>query len=452
MLDRANALTSIDAVPSEDDLNKAFSPDYRILCHVSTRGLVEVVRGALQLPPSVSPSELRLVWTRGSFNKVFLVRFESTSVVARVPYDEPAMRDPVRLRSQAATLDFLRIHRPTVPVPRLIGAAFDCANPSQVPYQLLEFCAGTPITITEWYDEMSDASRSSLIELLADLWVKVTAPVPFTAIGSILKKPSEAPKDATHDADELQTSGFRVVPMIPQFPDQSTEIVEPSIVARAVPQTLLEHWTHQLELRRREMLAWWPDNDPATVLWQHSDPPFTLEHAWRCFRVLQELVVVAASLDPLARAPTTALVHADFSFWKNILFSEDRTRVEGVVDWDDAVVVPRDLAALYPDELTHRARWRCDPDDVFAIPADTPYEEQGLWGVAIKETEQRRLWREAIQRRDPELAAMYTDRRARLRRRVHDLVSSGCFAWAAHDTWLLSESLAEAHELTNDRS
>ena len=238
--------------------------------------------------------------------------------------------------------------------------------------------------------------------------------------------------------------------MIPQFPDQSTEVVDPLIVSRAAPQTLLEYWTHQLELRRREMLALWPDNDPATVLWKHSDPPFTLEHAWQCFRVLQELVVVAASLDPLARVPTTALVHADFSFWKNILFSEDRTRVEGVVDWDDAVVIPRDLAALYPDELTHQARWRCDPDDVFAIPADIPYEEQGLWGVAIKETQQRRLWREAIQRRDPELAAMYTDRRARLRRKVHDLVSGGCYTWAAHDTWLLPESLAEARALTND--
>ncbi|EPS95839.1 hypothetical protein FOMPIDRAFT_1025612 [Fomitopsis schrenkii] len=174
---------------------------------------------------------------------------------------------------------------------------------------------------------------------------------------------------------------------------------------------------------------------------------FTLAQVWQCFRVLQELIVVAAALDPLAHTPAMAFIHADFSFWKNILFSEDRRRVTGVVDWDDAIVIPRDLAALYPDELTHQATWRCDPEDVFTIPPDEPEEEHSLWGVAIQETQQRRLWREAVERQDPQLAAMYTDRRARLRRRVQSLVSGGYLDWMSYREWLLLESLAEARTL-----
>ncbi|KAI0727077.1 hypothetical protein C8Q72DRAFT_842573 [Fomitopsis betulina] len=406
-------------VPSEEVLNAAFKPNYHILCHVDVYHLVDAARRAFHLDPSLAPDEVRLL-NRGSFNKVFFIRFNTISVVARVPYDKPAARDPIRLSSQVATLCFLQSHRPSVPAPRLISASPDSTNPSRAPYIITEFCSGTSIGIREWYNVMSDAACSSLIDLLADVWVKITAPVPFTSIGSLLCESSTAPGSGPQD---IPASAFLVIPMIPQCPDGSTRLIDPSTLNRPTPWTLLEHWTHELDVRRHEILSRWPENDPAT-------------HVWQCFRILQELVAIIAPLTPLADASAMALVHTDFSFWKNILFSDDRTRVEGVVDWDDAVIVPRDLAALYPEELTHQAEgWQCDPADVFAIPPGTLFEYEGLWEQAIQETEQRRLWREAIQRRDPELAAMYTDRRARFRRRVQYL------------SWLESESLAEARAI-----
>ena len=81
---------------------------------------------------------------------------------------------------------------------------------------------------------------------------------------------------------------------------------------------------------------------------------------------------------------------------------------------------------------------------MFAIPPGTPYEDESLWDEAIEETKQRGLWREAVRRRDPQLAAMYTDRRARLRRRVQHLVTEGYLIWMSYEKWLMSESLAEA--------
>ena len=436
-------------MPSEEALNATFNPNYRLLCHVDVQSLVDAARDALHLDPSLALSEVRLLKC-GSFNKVFFIHFgsESIAVVARVPFDVPAARDPIRLASQVATLDFLQSHKLSVPVPRVIGASLDSANPSHAPYILSEFCTGTSITIKEWLSDMSDPDRSSLIDLLAELWVSITAPVPFKTIGSLLRESSVASDTPQSHAHDMQVPGFRVIPMIPQCPDASTRSVDPSSQKRSAPQTLLEHWTHELDVRRNDILALWPENEPSTVLWKDKSRTFTLKDAWKCFHALQELAATVAPLDPLVHAPAMALIHTDFSIWKNILFSGDRSRVQGVVDWDDAMIVPRDLAALYPEELTHSARgWGCDPPDVFAIPPDTPYEEQGLWGVAIQETQQRRLWREAIQRRDPQLAAMYVDRRARIRRRVQYLVSGGYLVWMSHRTWLLSESLAEAHAI-----
>ncbi|KAI0724760.1 hypothetical protein C8Q72DRAFT_955244 [Fomitopsis betulina] len=437
-------MPSSPLVPSEEVLNAAFKPNYRILCHVDVYHLVDAARRAFHLDPSLAPDEVRLL-NRGSFNKVFFIRFNTISVVARVPYDEPAARDPIRLSSQVATLCFLQSHRPSVPAPRLITASPDSTNPSRAPYIITEFCSGTSIGIREWYNVMSDAARSSLIDLLADVWVKITAPVPFTSIGSLLCEPSTAPGSGPQ---AIPPSAFRVIPMIPQCPDDLTGLIDPSTLNRPTPRTLLEHWTHELDVRRQEILSRWPETDLATgVVWKDVGETYTLEEVWQCFRIVQELVAIVAPLAPLADASAMALVHTDFSFWKNILFSDDRTRVEGVVDWDDAVIVPRDLAALYPDELTHEARWRCDPADVFAIPPGTLFEDEGTWGVAIQETEQRRLWREAIQKRDPELAAMYTDRRARLRRKVQYLVTGGCGTWMSRQRWLTSESLAEARAI-----
>ena len=389
-------------VPSEEALNAAFRPNYRRLCHVNVDHLVDAARHAFLLDPSLAPSEVRIL-NSGSFNKVFLIRFGSINVIARVPFDEPAARDPIRLRSQVATLYFLQSHRPTVPAPRVIGASLDSANPSRAPYILSEFLTGTSIGIREWYNDMSDADRSSLIDLLVDVWVKITAPVPFTAIGSLLRKPSMAPESRSHD---IPLSDFQIIPMIPQRPDSSTNLVDPSIQNRTAPRTLLEHWRHELDTRRCEILTRYSDCDPATAVWRDPTGVFTLGQVWQCFHTLQELITLVAPLDPLADAPAMALVHTDFSFWKNILFSEDRTRVEGVVDWDDTIIVPRDLAALYPDELTHETRggWRCDPGEVFAIPPGTPYEDESLWDEAIEETKQRGLWREAVRKRDPQLA------------------------------------------------
>ena len=81
---------------------------------------------------------------------------------------------------------------------------------------------------------------------------------------------------------------------------------------------------------------------------------------------------------------------------RNILFSSDRTHIEGIVDWDGSVVIPRNIVTIYPHELMTRAWWRVDPElsDTLEIPPDTAPEDMGLAQLAIEETRLRQRFRE----------------------------------------------------------
>ncbi|KAH9828974.1 uncharacterized protein C8Q71DRAFT_863650 [Rhodofomes roseus] len=436
-------------IPSEAALNESYRPGYTRLCPVDVPRLVDVARAALRLDPSTIPTGLRIL-AAVVFNKVFFMQFGSIAVIARVPFNTPAAHDPVRLRSQIATLDFLSIHKPTVPVPKVLAASPDSQSPPCAPYVIAEFCKGTPLTIQEWYRDMSAASRDRAIDLLADMWVKITAPLPFKAIGSIIRRTVDPHSAMSRMGGAAESPAFHIMPMIPQFPKKWTELVDPSAETRAGPRSIAEHWAARMKEQRDDIVATFPDEDHSVLVCDNVGSKHTLGKLWQCVRAMQELTDIAVSLDPLAHAPAMALMHADYSCWRNILFSPDRARIEGVIDWDDAIVVPRDLAALYPEELTHHTRgWRVDPPDVFAIPPGTLYEDEGLWETAIEETKQRRMFRKAVGRRDPQLAELYTDRRARLRRRVDILLRDGWYAWLSRNDWVLGQGLEEARALAS---
>jgi len=286
---------------------------------------------------------------------------------------------------------------------------------------------------------MSNASKSIVVDLLAEQWAKIAAPAPFSATGSIVA-------DRTDTSHSVSQHGFRIIPMIPQYPDNSTELLDPSIEARCGPTTLAEHWHYHLDATRRAMVKRFPDPD--------DDDRLTLI---RCADIIRDLVNIAASLDPLANstsrsaAPNLALIHGDFACWRNVLFSADRTRIEGIVDWDDSVVVPRDIAARYPEELTNNAGWRFDPVDRFAIPPDALPEDSSSWQIALENTQLRKRFRDTVQRFDPQLAMLYTDPRARFRRRVDYLVMHDWRGWLSYIDWILEEAMDEAHAISEKR-
>ncbi|EPS99573.1 hypothetical protein FOMPIDRAFT_1017066 [Fomitopsis schrenkii] len=300
--------------PSEEALNAVYKNNFTAMCGVNIAHVVDTVRNILRLPKDAIPTTLRIL-DHGSYNKLFLIQFGPTSLVARVPFrHKPSANDPIGIASQVSTSQFLSIYRPKLPVPKILYAELNSANKANVPFVLYELCNGTRLTWQKWSRTQTAAQKANIVDLLAEKWAQLTEPVPFMAIGSILADASGHPPDYARDS----------------------------------------------RLRRL------PTRPPASSL---------------------------------------ALVHPDYATTRNVLFSTDRTHIEGIVDWDDAVVIPRDIAAMYPNELMTRAWWQVDPDldDLLAIPPETEQEKMRLTEIAVEETRLRQRFRETVRRFDPQM-------------------------------------------------
>lgn len=275
-----------------------------------------------------------------------------------------------------------------------------------MPFVLYELCNGTRLTWQEWEVTLTAAQKGAIVDLLAEKWFHVTQPVPFKAIGRILTDASGHPPSTNPSCPPPQhRPHFRIVSIMEEQLPQHTLTSDPPHCGHG---NIVEFWHQEIEDTRHTVLAL---NVPDDISKE------TLDEIMRCVDIMHEMADVAASFDPQAPSstPALALIHPDYSATQNILFSPDRTRIEGIIDWDHAVVMPRDIAALYPYELRTEAYWPTDPDDMFAIPPNTEPEDMGLRETAVQETHLRQRFRETVRKFDPQFAAFYTDPRARFR-------------------------------------
>ena len=437
-------------LPSEDALNAVYRTNFTAMCGVNIMHVVDTTRKILQLPEDATPTTLRIL-NHGAFNKIFLLQFGSTSIVARVPFRKAFLiNDPIRLASQVAAYQFLSIDRPQLSIPRLLYAELNSASPSNAPFTLYELCNGTPLTWQEWTRPLTDAQKATIIDLLAENWAHITEPVSFKTIGRILADASEqSPSTTSWSTLPQHRPNFRIVSMIPPQSAEHAASLQGSLLPGH--QTIVEFWHQHIEDTHRTLLALKiPDDLPDKE---------SLDETLRCVEILREIADLAGSLDPQTTSctrsavPSLALIHPDYAATRNILFSSDRTRIEGIIDWDDSVVVPRDIAATYPQELMTRTWWEVDPElsDSLEVPPETEPEDVGLAQLAIEETHLRRRFRETIQRFDPEFAMFYTDPRARFRRRVHFLASGGWETWRCFLEYILKIAREDARVLVHEK-
>ncbi|KAH9828975.1 uncharacterized protein C8Q71DRAFT_844230 [Rhodofomes roseus] len=232
--------------PSEEVVNAAFRDGYSVICGVNVERLIDAARAALRLHKTAAPNGIRIL-AHGAYNKVFLIEFGSASLVARVPLPQSAAaRDPIRLKSYAATLEFMTSYRPDIPIPQILSTQPSRANPAGVPYILSEYCKGTSIAHLEWH-KMPNTSKGMIVDLLAEQWAKIAAPVPFNALGSIM---ADGPSTSSWmwQGHSTPQHTFRIIPMIPRFPYDSTTLLDPSMETRCGPTTIAEQWHYTLDV------------------------------------------------------------------------------------------------------------------------------------------------------------------------------------------------------------
>lgn len=133
-----------------------------------------------------------------------------------------------------------------------------------------------------------------------------------------------------------------------------------------------------------------------------------------------------------------------------MLFTEDCSSTEAIVDRYDAVIVPRDYAAIYPIELSEGSARQCNPVDVCKMPPGKLWGDTGLWEEEIVETKQRLWFRDMVAKLDPRLGVLYTDRCPRFRTRAHYVIG---LPWSSWNGWYeceLGGSLEEAEALVEE--
>lgn len=254
------------------------------MCGVNIAHVVDTVRNILRLPKDAIPTTLRIL-DHGSYNKLFLIQFGPTSLVARVPFrHKPSANDPIGIASQVSTSQFLSIYRPKLPVPKILYAELNSANKANVPFVLYELCNGTRLTWQKWSRTQTAAQKANIVDLLAEKWAQLTEPVPFMAIGSILADASGHPPGSNPwRTPPRHRPHFRIISIMPRQPPKHASTLNPCHGHDKID----EYWHQHIELTHRTLLA-------LNILDDLPDKD-SLDEIMRCVEIMHEIADFAAS-------------------------------------------------------------------------------------------------------------------------------------------------------------
>ncbi|KAJ7210392.1 hypothetical protein GGX14DRAFT_542955 [Mycena pura] len=457
------------STPDEAQLNKAFRRNFNKNANVYIPGLVSIARAALSGPfeENASLAASISILAAGAFNKVFLLSFPAsgssdvaTNIVARIPWDDGTARHAARLRSQLASIMFARsIFAPKASaqlldhaegdiaaVPRVLGFSVDASNAAKAPYMLLEHCKGVHLGPSEW-DQCSWKEKAHVVSLVARTWAKMAKPIDVTGNKSL-----EGMGSLDFSLGAASVEGplvFKVVPMLSPQNGLMSGQEEPAQIHLRI----IDLWRNRVEQELKVIDERWPEGAESTVVYEgygSDDPSRHLSDLQLLGDQLRRLIAQADDFSTVRLGSGVSLLHQDFSFWRNMLFSSDKMQVTGVLDWDDAIVVPRFLLARYPEELTHQARWRIDPTDVWAVPVDVEEEEVGMVEAAIEETRLRAEFRSEVTKQDPELGAMFEDEALQSLRNLHEVILGGWEEWLVRSHWIAGETEKQIREAIDE--
>ncbi|KAL1854995.1 hypothetical protein Plec18170_004407 [Paecilomyces lecythidis] len=297
----------------------------------------------------------------GGFNKIFLLRMDDGyEVVTRIP--TPIAGPPhYTTASEVATLRFLRtvLH---VPVPEILAYSTDATNPVGAEYIILERLQGDSLT-SRWLS-LSTAELKEVLSQIVEVEEKLFS-FSFPAYGSLYYK-NDIPIDLQVDIGNKQTTDFCVGPISKrQFWHGEREAMQ---LDRGPCTYLNLHSMFDITSYRyfvgtkpndfliaaaRRELAWISEyakpQPRKTFLLQTDDPIDPNEHA----KLLHDYMRLAPFLTPQEPELTSPILrHPDLSL-ANVILAPNSTKVLGIIDWQDAAILPLFAQAGYPAFCEH---------------------------------------------------------------------------------------------------
>ncbi|KAK2810896.1 hypothetical protein FQN50_002487 [Emmonsiellopsis sp. PD_5] len=281
----------------------------------------------------------------GGFNRAFLLTLDDCfQVVVKIPYHSSVPKH-YATASEAATLTFLRSKG--IPIPEVYGWSATADNAVGVEYIVMEFAPGIGLD-TKWFDLTKQEQRTVAIEIVEV--ERKLFDIPFGSFGSLYFKKDVPPElqadlyapgaeDPSGDSDtcigpitdDMFWYGKRAEMEVDRGPWRN-----PHEYLAAIGERELE-WTKRFG---KPLERDFPYN---TLL-----PGVVSPSAYSA--LLEKYLAIAPFLLPKdaenhGSAPT--LRHPDLTP-SNVFISPETFKINGIIDWQHTVIVPRLLASGHP--------------------------------------------------------------------------------------------------------
>lgn len=301
------------------------------------------------------------------------------------------------MKSEAATMTYIRLNRPSIPVARVYAYEANVENLAKVPFMLIEKMPGEHIYNHVLYDK--DPSKAEqVLKNIANVQAELAKPLPFNMIGNLFFK-KDLPVREKESSKALHGAGargdswskttedsilgvtengtdpeFEVGPLIFENPYDSDIVASgeagPFKTLKDLFFFLVQHQRACSEKIWRELLK---DTDVLPPPHEWSPSPGTVtDFTKRCL----QLCAVIHALKTSDEYSGLCFYHWDLRMG-NILINDSTLEITAVLDWDDVRVVPMLLSAAHPEEIRERFCWN-EPTRYIIPETNTAAEEQSI--------------------------------------------------------------------------
>ncbi|PGH35444.1 hypothetical protein GX50_01782 [[Emmonsia] crescens] len=305
----------------------------------------------------------------GGFNKVFLLTMDDgLEVVARIP-TPIAGPSCYATASEVATVGFLRGCL-EVPVPRILAYCATAENPVGAEYIIMERIYGESLA-SRWL-ELSTVEMKDVLKQVIEIEKRIFS-YRFPAYGSLYYK---------HDIARMRHTG---IPELEQFcigPIAKRQFwfdERKDMSLDRGPWTKPEDAITASAKRESAWLLKFAKPQPRrTFLLQTDEPIDPNEHR----SLLSKYLRIAPHLAPKDPDLTTPILrHPDLSM-PNIFLAPNSTKILGIIDWQDAAILPLFIQAGYPAFCEHeltRSQTLAKPELPDDYESLSPIDKQKEW-------------------------------------------------------------------------
>lgn len=280
----------------------------------------------------------------GGYNVIYQATFRNLkSVVVRIPMTFT----PGVIASTVATMTYAR-HRLNIPCPAVFAWNDQPDNVVGLPYIIMEMVEGKRLD-TVWKG-LNPRNRYVALKCLLDEYVLLSAKQPFNTYGRLVFD------EARLEASLRDFASYRVTKLTYNVHPRADDKHIPFDVQPAG--SIRDMWVEAFHANWAAMRERWEEKARALEVREEGSSWDSLAlirrnriTSWNTAQsAAKNLMYIIKKLDIPAELESQCLVLGDFAL-RNVMYNESTAEITGIIDWDDAAILPAVLLKHHPAEF-----------------------------------------------------------------------------------------------------